>query len=110
MASGKASAPGLRVTPKMASTSATCSAASGRAPGGGRAPGAAASTRFEASTDGPRVDAGDLAGAPRGDQPPAPKPQAPTDAKGGDVDALSRLRAARRRARGDDGSTPEGGA
>jgi hypothetical protein len=75
-----------------------------------RAPGAAASTRFEASTDGPRVDAGDLAGAPRGDQPPAPKPQAPTDAKGGDVDALSRLRAARRRARGDDGSTPEGGA
>jgi hypothetical protein len=75
-----------------------------------RAPGAAASTRFEASTDGPRVDADDLAGAPRGDQPPAPKPQAPTDAKGGDVDALSRLRAARRRARGDDGSTPEGGA
>jgi uncharacterized membrane protein len=72
-------------------------AAAGTKPG-------AAGRRFEASADAPRADARDLAadsGKPAG---PAPtKPAAPSAGTPGEADdALARLRAARRRARGED--------
>jgi uncharacterized membrane protein len=79
---------------------------------GGRAPAAqapAAGTRFEAPKDGPRTDAGAMAGESRGDAPAAPRPQAPKADAPEEGDSLARLRAARRRARGED-QPPEGGA
>jgi uncharacterized membrane protein len=79
---------------------------------GGRAPAAqapAAGTRFEAPKDGPRTDAGAMAGESRGDAPAAPRTQAPTADAPEEGDSLARLRAARRRARGED-QPPEGGA
>jgi uncharacterized membrane protein len=72
-------------------------------------PAAPAGTRFEAPKDAPRADVGALSETARGadgDAGAKPKPPAAADADA-PGDALSRLRAARRRARGEDGQ--EGG-
>jgi hypothetical protein len=50
-----------------------------------------------------------MAGESRGDAPAAPRPQAPKADAPEEGDSLARLRAARRRARGED-QPPEGGA
>ena len=72
----------------------------------------AASTRFEASADAPRLDARDLAAETRGDGSAASTPaKAPDAAPGEPSDALARLRAARQRARDQgDGGGSGGGA
>lgn len=98
-----------------ASASATGSTATAQRGKGGAASAPAdpsmAGRRFEASADGPRVDARDLGdtAAPGGARPGArPRPEDAADAGAAD-DPLARLRAARKRAQDKSGGGPGGG-